>query len=564
MYEKIFLLCMAQKQEKATMRRHSIALAQINPTVGDIKGNVEKIISAAEQAKASGASIVVFPEQVVTGYPAQDLLLHDDFVSDTERANVYLQQNIQGITAILGTIERTKRGPRGKSLLNTALVLRDGDILGKQAKTHLPTEDVFHEARYFTPATLNRPIVIDGVKYGIQICEDMWDEQYETKVTKELVAHGAEVIINLSASPFHIDKLHLRRNIIERHVAEQHVPFLYVNMVGGQDELVFDGGSLAYTATGRLAAQFPQFKEQIGLVDLAKILGQTPEPLKTEEQIFHATVLGVKDYFRKKKKKKAVLGLSGGIDSTVTALIAAEALGPENVFGIALPSAFNPESSKNDAHEFARRLGIDFAVIPIGSMYNQVMEELQSTFGGKPFDVTEENIQARLRTVVLMAEVNKHGYAMLTTGDKSEIAIGYYTLYGDGGGSLGVISDLTKPEVYQLARWYNTYRGEDIVPRSILEKVPSPELKPGQVAPYPYDTRSKLLEMMTARKTVQEMTAAGYSLDDVRDAFKKFRTAEFKRKQAPLLLKLKPVSFGEGRMYPVSNAYVPSDLLLSY
>ena len=536
-----------------------IAIAQINPTVGDLVGNGKKVIEYIEKAKAQGADIVVFPEQVVTGYPAQDLLLHEDFVRDTMHVNNEIAKCTDGITAIVGSIEATERGPDGKSLQNSALVMREGEIVARQAKTLLPTYDVFHELRYFTPAKIVTPIEIDGHKIGIQLCEDMWDADYSRKITKELVDQGAEMIINLSASPYYINKKAVRYNIIKNHSQKHKVPFIYVNMVGGQDELIFDGGSMIARADGKLAYQLPQFKEALQVVDVEG-KGRDLESMVAEEEVFKALTLGLHDYMRKNNLSQAVLGVSGGIDSAVTAVIAAEAIGASNVQGLALPSQFNTSHAYEDAKNLAERLGMPFDCIPIGGMYDAVLKEMTRLFDGKGFDVTEENIQARMRMIVLMSMVNKHGYALLNTGDKSEIALGYCTLYGDMSGGISVNSDLTKPEVYAIARWYNKMKGKEIIPMRTITKPPSPELKPGQVAPFNYEHMSPLLEQMTNRKSIDELREMGYSTEEIKDAYRKWRTAEFKRWQSPIALKVKPTSFGRGRIYPVTNQYVPSAL----
>lgn len=552
---------MTLEQKVGQNIEQKIAMAQINPTVGDLVGNGRKIIEYILQAKAAGAAVVVFPEQAVTGYPANDLLLHEDFVKDVAYVNEQISKYTDGITAIVGTIESAEQGANGKSLYSTALVMKDGKIIGRQAKTLLPTYDVFHELRYFTPAKTVEPIEINGVKYGIQLCEDMWDKDYERKITKELADKGAQIIINISASPYHIHKKKARYDMIKEHAAQNKVPFIYLNAVGAQDELIFDGGSMVANPDGTLMHQLPQFEENLSIVDFSKPKKTTLELLVKEEEVFRGLTLGLRDYIKKNNLRKAVLGLSGGIDSALTAVIAAEAIGPENVLGLALPSQFNTSHSYEDAKNLAERLGMKFDVIPIKGMYDAAIKELQRTFEGKPFDVTEENIQARLRMMVLMAYTNKHGYTLLSTGDKSETALGYCTLYGDMSGGISVISDLTKPEVYRLARWYNNMRGQEIIPERTLTKKPSPELKPSQVAPFNYERISPLLELLTNRVPIQKLKEMGYTTDEIREAYRKFRNSEFKRWQAPIALKCKPVSFGHGRIYPVTNRYVPLDLV---
>lgn len=540
---------------------HRIAVAQINPTVGDLIGNAEKIIESVEKAKALGADIVIFPEQVVTGYPAQDLLLHEDFINDVSYINEQIAANVHGITAILGSVERIPMGPNGKSLHNVAYVMEDGKIMGKQAKTLLPTYDVFDEKRYFEPADSLEPILIKGVKYGIHICEDMWSRDYAINIPNELAAKGAEVLINLSASPFYSQKIKLRSEIIKGHAVENKVPFILVNMVGAQDELIFDGGSMVLRPDGTISDQYPQFEEGVYLIDPAS-KRTSLETIPKDEEIIKALTCGVRDFFQKNNLKKAILGLSGGIDSAVTAALAVEALGPESVKGLALPSGFSSNHSIEDARLLAKNLGIDFDIIPIKGMYDAAVRELERTFEGKPFDVTEENIQARLRMMTLMAYANKHGYTLLATGDKSEIALGYCTLYGDTSGAIAVISDLTKPEVYAVARAFNAMKGSDIIPKHTLEKPPSPELKPGQVAPFDYDRLSPVLEELTNRKPVRSLIEKGFSRDEILTLYRRWKGNEFKRWQSPIALKCKKTSFGMGRVYPITNRYVPSELCL--
>ncbi|MBI4144101.1 NAD+ synthase [Candidatus Woesearchaeota archaeon] len=536
-----------------------IAIAQINPIVGDLTGNATKIIQYIERAKAEGAKVVIFPEQVVTGYPAQDLLLHEDFIRDTMYVTEQIVKNTQGITAIIGTVRATARGPGGKSAYNTAIVAKDGEIIAEQQKTLLPTYDVFHELRYFTPAKKVKPIEIDGIKYGIQLCEDMWDEDYDRKITKELANQGAELMINLSASPYYVHKKKVRTKIVQSHAKNNELPFLYINMVGAQDELIFDGGSIVANADGTLAYQLPQFRECLQIIELDKKPITELEIKIKEEEIFEALKLGVRDYFQKNGLRKAVLGLSGGIDSTLTAVIAKEALGAENVIGIAMPSKFSTDHSITDAEALAKNLGIRLDYVPIKEMYDSAVKAMQASFEGKSFDVTEENIQARLRMMILMAYTNKHGYTLLSTSDKSETAIGYTTLYGDMSGALSVISDLTKPEAYKVARWYNEKNGE-IIPEHILTKPPSPELKPGQVAPFDYERLSPIMELITNRVPLRKIHALGYKWDEIRIVYQKWKNAEFKRFQSPIALKCKPTSFGKGRIYPVTNRYIPSAL----
>jgi NAD+ synthase (glutamine-hydrolysing) len=532
---------------------NNIAIAQINPTVGDLKGNAQKIINYISEAKKINAQIVIFPEQCVTGYPAQDLLLHQDFVEETLTANEEIAKHTEKITAIVGSIERTT-STEGKPLTNVALIMQNGRIIARQAKTLLPTYDVFDERRYFSPAPNVEPIQINGIKYGIQICEDMWDETYERKITNELVKKGAEIIINISASPWAIEKLKTRHKIISKHVQQNKIPFIYVNIVGGQDELIFDGTSIAVHPNSTIC-QLPSFTEKLQLLDFNN---KTINLSRWEEETFQGLTLGLTDYFHKNNLTRAILGISGGIDSAMTATIAANALGTTNVLGLWLPSEFNTTQSYEDAQTLSKNLGIKLEIVPIKPIYETTINVLKESFANKPFDVTEENIQARLRMMILMAYSNKHGYTLLNTSDKSETALGYCTLYGDMSGAISVISDLTKPEVYSVAKWYNSENGE-IIPQRTLTKPPSPELKHEQVAPFDYEKLSPLLEALTNRTKIAELKQK-YTTQEIHEAYKRWKANEFKRWQAPIALKCKQTSFGMGRLYPITNKYIPKEL----
>ncbi len=537
-----------------------VALAQINPTVGDLEGNIKIIVRSIEDAIESRVDLVVFPELALTGYPPQDLVLDERFVRNNKLMLDRVAKACREIYAIVGFVDHNN----GR-IYNAAALLMDGKVLGTAYKTLLPNYDVFNEDRYFEPADEIAPLEVElegrRMNAGVEICEDLWDEKYRVKVTKKLVEEGANFIVNLSASPFYVGKRFDREQLLKTHAQANHVPIFYTNMVGGQDELVFDGLSMAVDSEGKLIAIGRHLEEDLVIVDVDMDNGSgrevKPPPYNKEEEIFEALVLGTKDYCRKSGFTKAVLGLSGGIDSSLVATIAAGALGKDNVLGISMPSQYSSEHSMADARELAENLGIKYLVIPIQKAFEAFKETLAEMFRGMEEDVTEENLQARIRGIILMAISNKLGYIVFTTGNKTELALGYCTLYGDMAGGLGVISDLSKTQVYKLAEYVNKSKGREIIPKRVFEKKPSAELREDQYDPFDYGVVSPLVdEIVENRRGREELFALGYKLELVDEILEKIRNAEYKRRQSPPGIKITRKAFGIGRKMPIVNKYV--------
>ena len=531
-----------------------IAICQINPTMGDFPGNRDKILSFYRKAVEKGADLIVFPEMVITGYPPQDLLLERDFVQE----NVEILEDISNqvtVPAILGYIREEK-----SALYNSGAVCANGTVIYTYDKILLPTYDIFDEDRYFTPGKTQGvfELELNGKrrKIGIQICEDLWDHDYECKVTNLQKRAGAEVIINISASPYHDAQLQERTALIEEKVHENRIPFLYCNLVGAQDELIFDGGSLAYDGDGTLIGQGKYFEEDILIVDLDASKSQEITHVPREEMMYNALCLGVQDYFRKTGHADAVIGLSGGIDSALVACIAADALGAEHVHGISLPSKFSSDHSLEDACTLSENLGIHYQTITIEdtvTVYETVLEPL---FEGKERNAAEENIQARIRGNILMALSNKFGWLVLSTGNKTELALGYCTLYGDMSGGLCVISDISKTDVYALSRWINQSGGCDRIPESCLTKPPSAELAPDQVDPFDYEVVSPLVDaIIEKRKSPKDLVENGADKTIVNDLYHRIRINEYKRRQAAPGLRVSSKAFGTGRRIPIVNHF---------
>ncbi len=461
-----------------------VALAQINTTVGDLVGNERRILSAYRRGVEASAELVLVPELAITGYPPRDLLMRPQFV----RQNLEVLERLAAATGpvglLVGYVGRNERRP-GRPTTNAAALLQSGNILAVRTKTLLPTYDVFDEDRYFEPATENSVVEFGGQRLGVSICEDVWNDEdfwherrYPRNPASELAAGGAKLILNISASPWHLGKDRMRRKMLESLTRKTGVGLVYCNLVGGNDELIFDGGSLVLNSQGEVVAEGRRFEEDFLLVDTDAARVTAIPATVEEEEVYRALILGTRDYLAKCGFKTALLGLSGGIDSAVTACLAAAALGPKNVRGVALPSPYSSQGSLDDARSLAQNLGIRYDVIPIEPPFASVKTQLQEVFRGRPEDVTEENIQARLRGLVLMALSNKFGSLLLTTGNKSELAVGYCTLYGDMCGGLAVISDISKGMVYRLAHWIN--RDREIIPSASLTKPPSAELRPNQ------------------------------------------------------------------------------------
>jgi len=540
-----------------------IALAQINTTIGDFAGNRDKLLAAYRRGVEAGADLVLAPELATTGYPPRDLLLRPQFI-DKNLAILNELAAATGKTALVaGFVEHNDQQP-GRPAANSVALMQNGKVAAIRRKMLLPTYDVFDEDRYFEPAVENKPVELGGWKLGLTICEDIWNDEdfwrqrrYRRDPSQELVEAGAQIIINCSASPWYLGKEIVRRNMVASLAAKIGKPVVYCNLVGGNDELVFDGHSMAFDGRGRLIAEARGFEEDFLLVDIEQAEPVIPSICKAEEQLHAALTLGLRDYMHKCGFKAAVLGLSGGIDSALTACLAAAALGPENVLGVSLPSQFSSQGSLDDARALARNLGIRYEVIPIQTPFEAVKQQLQPLFAGRKEDVTEENIQARLRGVILMALSNKFGSLLLTTGNKSEMAVGYCTLYGDMCGGLGVISDVPKQMVYRLARWIN--REREIIPVSSLTKPPSAELRPNQTDQDtlpPYEILDAILELYVVEgRRPAEIIDAGFKEADVKRVVRLIDQSEYKRRQAAPGLKVTSKAFGMGRRIPIAQRY---------
>ena len=531
-----------------------ISLCQINPTVGAIDRNVDLIMKWYQKAVAAGSELTVFPELALVGYPPQDLLLRRRFLDKAEMALKSIAERTT-VPMIIGNPLR-----ENGELYNCAFVCSNGEITGHYKKRLLPTYDVFDEDRYFTSGESMEVIEVrfgdSLVKIGMQICEDLWDEDYACNLAKLLKEKGAEYIVNISASPYRVGRLADRSKLIVSKVTETALPFFYCNIVGAQDELIFDGQSLAYDGKGNLIGQGSAFEEDIVLVDL-----ENPVPIQLkiserEQKIYNALVLGVRDYFRKTGYKKAVLGLSGGIDSSLTGCIAVDALGPNNVHGVSMPSRYSSDHSRNDAKTLAKNLGIDYRTISIESIIGEFDESLEESFNGTEPGVAEENIQARVRGSLLMALSNKFNWLVLSTGNKTELAMGYCTLYGDMNGGLAVISDLSKTDVYALSRWVNEEAGSERIPVNSIEKPPSAELRPDQVDPFDYDVVSPIVSaLIEDEQSPTELMAEGADQELVKDISRRIRINEYKRRQAAPGLRVTSKAFGIGRRVPIVNQF---------
>ncbi len=554
-----------------------ICLAQINPTVGDFRQNARKVCRFINTAKKNGADLIVFPEMSIVGYPPKDLLELSGFVDSNLKALEEVKDNVTGISAIVGFVDRNI-ARRGKNLYNAAAHIHGKKIISMHYKSLLPTYDVFDEDRYFEPAHNISLAMVSGRKFGISICEDTWGADmvwpgtiHHKDPVASMIRQGAEIIINISASPFTIGKKDVRLKMLTNHVKRYNVPLVFVNQVGGNDDLVFDGNSLVINKKGVVVDRALSFEEDLLMVEFggidvseggsksgsARKRTQTMAGEDEVESVYKALVLGTRDYVRKCGFKKAVIGLSGGIDSAVTAVIAARALGRGKVLGVTMPSNFSSKGSVEDSKVLAERLGIDFEIIPIKSIYNAYTKTLSGMFGGLPFDVTEENLQARIRGKILMALSNKYGYLVLTTGNKSELAVGYCTLYGDMCGGLAVISDIPKTMVYDIAEYIN--RRKEIIPIDTIEKPPSAELRPDQKdqdSLPPYDILDGVLRAYVEEsKDVGDIVGMGFDETLVKDIIKKVDRNEYKRKQAAPGLKVTSKAFGTGRRMPLAQRY---------
>ena len=547
-----------------------IALIQYNPVIGDFAGNIGRITVWLNKARAAGCQLAVLPELAISGYPPQDLLERPAFLDDHDRAFARLVATTRGIGVICGLVTRNP-GSMGKPLHNSGVLFSDGKVLFTTHKQLLPTYDVFDEARYFEPGCGNGTFRYQGLHLGLTICEDIWNDKslfprplYATEPVGSMLAQAkspVDLLINLAASPFNLGKTGIRQKIFTNLCQRHHLPFIYVNQVGGQDSLIFDGDSVALDKNGVVAARAARFSEDLVVVDTdtwqGEIHGAPGNGEQETGEVCEALVLGTHDYVTKCGFSKAVIGLSGGVDSALTAAIAARALGPENVLGLALPSPYSSPESMEDAQQLVKNLSIGFTVLPITGLFETFLSALAPVFAGAAKDVTEQNIQARIRGNLLMAIANKQGRLLLSTGNKSENAVGYCTLYGDMSGGLAVISDVPKQLVYALCRHIN--RDTEIIPWRTIDKPPSAELAPNQrdeddLPPYPV-LDAILAAYLEEHRSIEEIVAMGFDRPVVEDVVRRIRINEYKRKQAPLGLKVTTKAFGQGRRYPTAEGY---------
>lgn len=593
------------------MRLFRIAMAQMNPTVGDLSGNVRRIVAWIKEARQAKADLIAFPELAITGYPPEDLLLKPRFLADVRRALDEVARQCRGVAAVVGFVDQggsdTAAGRRtadtaivpagAQDLSNAAAVVADRRVVAVYGKRYLPNYGVFDESRYFHPGRRMPLLVLNGTTIGVTICEDIW---FPEGPVRTLAAAGAEVIVNINASPFHVGKTRLRERMLATRARDNGVIVTYTNTIGGQDELVFDGNSLVLDQDGEILLRGRAFEEQLLIADLdagaasrARIgqgrkkwpagraagavervvvseayrpkprgrwVAETAAPLDPLEEVYRALVLGVKDYVRKNGFREAVIGLSGGVDSALTAVIAADALGADNVLGVFMPSPYTSRESREDVAELSRRLAIRVRTIPITAIFRSYLRRLASSFRGQRPNVTEENLQARIRGNLLMAFSNKFGSLVLTTGNKSELSVGYATLYGDMAGGFAVIKDLPKTMVYDLARWRNRQGLEgSVIPKRVLDRPPTAELAPDQkdedTLP-PYAVLDPILKAYIEEdRSADEITAMGFEAATVKRVIAMVDRSEYKRRQAPIGIKITHRAFGKDRRMPVTNGY---------
>ena len=539
-----------------------IALGQINPTVGDFSGNAAKHIEFSRRAREAGAGLILFPELSVCGYPPRDLVERSSFVQRNRETADRIAAETRGIAVICGLVTPAE-SETGKSVMNSAALLQDGKIAFLQSKMLLPTYDVFDEMRNFAPAKSQELFSLCGNQVALTICEDAWNDKlfwpkrlYVVDPIDALVSAGGNLVLNISASPFWIGKREVRRDMLAS-IARQHkVPVAMVNQVGGNDSLVFDGSSVVLNAEGRVVAQGRSFEEDLIYFDSKTLTGDLHETMPGEEaSVYAALVMGTRDYMHKCGFQKAIIGLSGGIDSALTAVIAADAVGPENVIGVGMPGPYSSAGSINDARALARNLGIRFELLSINAVFEAYRQTLREVFAGLEEDTTEENIQSRARGTMLMALSNKFGAIVLSTGNKSELGVGYCTLYGDMVGGLAVISDVPKTLVYRLSHYVNSRRA--VIPAATLEKPPSAELRPNQKdsdSLPPYEILDAVLEDYVEDAHSVERIAAdhGFDIEVVRRVVRMVDRAEYKRQQAAAGIKISPKAFGYGRRFPIA------------
>jgi NAD+ synthase (glutamine-hydrolysing) len=556
-----------------------IAIGQINCTVGDLSANARKILEFADRARAQGADILLTPELSLCGYPPEDLLLREDFRSACDRALAELAAKVKGISVVVGHPHQV-----GGRLYNAASVLQNGDIAAVYHKRDLPNYTVFDEERYFDSDGNPCVIEVNGVRVGVNICEDVWGpdgestarvspgadgvnvginicaDVWEPEAPKRARAAGAQILLVLNASPFHINKLRTRYEVVRDRTAETGMAVVFCNLVGGQDELVFDGASFVMDGRGKLTHQLPAFEEALAVVEVGNegpLPGKVVPELDIDESIYKALCLGVRDYLGKNGFPGALLGLSGGIESALTLCIAADAIGADKVHAVMMPSQFTADISVEDSREMVKHLGVRYSEIAIKPMFDTFMKALAPQFGDRPFDATEENLQARIRGTLLMALSNKHGSIVLTTGNKSEMSTGYATLYGDMAGGFAVLKDVTKKFVYRLSRYRNTL--SEVIPGRIIERAPSAELRPNQVdqdSLPPYNVLDAIVERYVEQdQSVAEIVAAGFKREDVHRIVNLVHINEYKRRQAPVGIRITPRGFGKDWRYPITNKY---------
>ncbi|MFW2334061.1 NAD+ synthase [Ilumatobacter sp.] len=565
-----------------------LALAQLNPTVGDLDGNLQQLIEAYDHAEASRCDLIAYPELSITGYPPEDLVLKPGFVADNRAALESFAAHTGECAAVVGFVDADR------DLYNAAAVCVRGEIVGTYRKRLLPNYAVFDEQRYFTPGTTGDPLElyeIGGVKIGVSVCEDIWSP-FGPLATQ--AAGGAELNVNINGSPYHWEKDTRRERMVATRAQDAHSAIVYVNQVGGQDELVFDGGSFVVDAEGAVLARAPQFVDDVMIVDVpippvyrGRLLdprgkrtddelpivhisdaprtndgvGESPiaEPLDRHRELYDALVLGTRDYLRKNGFSDVVIGLSGGIDSTLVACIAADALGPDHVHGVSMPSRYSSDHSKSDAQLLAENLGIDFRTISIEPAFQAYLDMLAPSFEGREPGLTYENIQSRCRGQLLMALSNEMGWMVLTTGNKSELAVGYFTIYGDSVGGYAVIKDVLKLEVYELCRYVNRAAGRDVIPPDVITKPPSAELRPDQRDDQslpPYEVLDPILELYVEHdRTAQEITEMGHDAELVRRITRLVDIAEYKRRQSPPGVRVSAKAFGKDRRMPITHGY---------
>ena len=570
------------------MTRLRIALAQINPKVGHLEGNVAKICAAYDQAEAAGCDIVAFPELAITGYPPEDLVLKPGFVADNLAALARVAARTRRCAAVVGYVAADR------DLYNAAAMCVGGEVVGTYRKRLLPNYGVFDEARYFTPGDASDPYElyeIGGVKVGISICEDVWSP---TGPLAQQAAGGAELNININGSPFHAGKAHARERMLATRAADASCALAYVNQVCGQDELVFDGGSMVFDAEGNLVARAALLVEELLITDVViepvyrkrlldprgrrtdeqmrvVLISEQPvahaEPLpariaevaEPDAELYDALVLGTRDYVLKNGFTDVVVALSGGIDSTIVACVAVDALGADHVHGISMPSRYSSDHSKSDAADLAEKLGIDFRTVGIEPAFAALLDMYEPVFEGKPADLTEENLQSRIRGLTLMALSNKHGWMVLTTGNKSEMAVGYFTIYGDSVGGYGVIKDVLKTRVYDLCRYVNRRDGRETINESVITKPPSAELRPDQRDDQslpPYEVLDPILELYVEEdRSVAEIIERGHDEAIVRRIARLVDLNEYKRRQCPPGVRVSTKAFGKDRRLPITNGY---------